>query len=279
MKHLGEFTKGIIRENPVLVLLLGLCPVLAVTTGLGNAVGMGIAATFVLVCSNAIISIFKGFFPKKIRIPCFIVVIATFVSVVQMLMKAYFPDLDEALGIFIPLIVVNCIILGRAEAFASRKGLLPSILDGLGMGLGFTLALCVIAFFRELLGTWRLGGIPVTSGGFDPAAVMIMAPGAFLVLGLTLGAMAWFERKAADRRLRAEASRTMAFEARIMSEEAERRKAAAEKKKAKKKAAAAAKKAAEAAAKKPAEDANAKKDEPDKPKEPEGTPGGDDQGK
>ena len=264
MKHLDELTKGIIRENPVLVLLLGLCPVLAVTTGLGNAVGMGISATFVLVCSNVIISIFKGFFPKKIRIPCFIVVIATFVSVVQMLMKAYLPDLDEALGIFIPLIVVNCIILGRAEAFASRKGLLPSILDGFGMGLGFTLALCVIAFFRELLGTWRLGGIPVTSGGFDPAAVMIMAPGAFLVLGLTLGAMAWLERRAADRRLRAEAGRAMAFEARIMSEEAERRMAAAAKKKAKKKAAAAAKKAAEASAKE-----KARPDDPGKPEEPD----------
>ncbi len=228
---LREFTKGLIRENPVLVLLLGLCPTLAVTTGLVNAVGMGISATFVLVCSNVIIAIFKDVFPKKIRIPCFIVVIATFVTVVQMMLKAYVPDLDEALGIFIPLIVVNCIILGRAEAFAGRSGVVASLLDGVGMGLGFTMALCLIAFFRELLGTWRLGGVPVTDGGFQPASVMIMAPGAFIVLGLVLGAKAWSERRVSTGRLDAQAEAILSAERSTFSSEIEKARGAAEKKK------------------------------------------------
>jgi len=241
LKYFRELVKGLVRENPVLVLLLGLCPTLAVTTGLKNAVGMGISATFVLVCSNFIIAVFKGFFPKKIRIPCFIVVIATFVTIVQMVLKAWLPDLDEALGIFIPLIVVNCIILGRAEAFASRRGVVDSILDGVGMGAGFTLALCLIAFFRELLGKWELFGVPVTESGFQPAAVMIMAPGAFLVLGLALGAKAWIEARVAGRAVKSDAAWAMELELTSLREDAEKRKAAAEKKKAKK----AAEKAAE----------------------------------
>lgn len=202
MGRLRELTKGILKENPVLVLLLGLCPTLAVTTGLTNAVGMGIAATFVLVCSNVIISALRRFFPRQIRIPCFIVVIATFVALVKMIMAGYFPALDEAMGIFIALIVVNCIILGRAEAFASRNGVLDSLLDGLGMGAGFTLALIVISGIRELLGSWRLFGLPVTSTGFDPVKVLVTAPGAFIVLGLVLALMAARARGRSARRKR-----------------------------------------------------------------------------
>lgn len=193
---LKYFTKGIIKENPVLVLLLGLCPVLAVSVSVKNAVGMGAAATFVLFCSNAIISIFGKYFPSKIRIPCFIVVIATFVTIVEMIMGAYFPALNASLGIFIPLIVVNCIILGRAEAFASRNPLLPSILDGLGMGVGFTLALMLIGFIREVAGSGKLWDTTIVSfysstGVVQPAAIMIMAPGAFIVIALIIAFGNW----------------------------------------------------------------------------------------
>ncbi|MHC5056862.1 MAG: electron transport complex subunit RsxE [Planctomycetota bacterium] len=190
MGRLGELTKGLMRENPVLVLLLGLCPTLAITTGVGNAIGMGLSATFVLVGSNVIISLFSRFFPRSIRIPCFIVVIATFVTIVKMVLAGYFPALDESLGIFIPLIVVNCIILGRAEAFASKHGVAGSLLDGIGMGAGFTVALLIISSIREVLGSWKLFGTPITDGGFDPVKVLVMAPGAFLVLGLVLAVRA-----------------------------------------------------------------------------------------
>jgi electron transport complex protein RnfE len=188
---LKEFKKGIFHENPVLVLLLGLCPTLAISVSVENAVGMGLAATFVLVCSNAIISLFGRFIPSKIRIPCFIVVIATFVTIVEMVMSAYLPALNAALGIFIPLIVVNCIILGRAEAFASRHGVFASIMDGLGMGLGFSLALIFIAFIRELLGVGTFLNIRITNyfapnGFIEPAAAMVMAPGAFVVIALII---------------------------------------------------------------------------------------------
>jgi electron transport complex protein RnfE len=193
---LRNLTRGLFKENPVLVLMLGLCPFLAVSVSLQNGLGMGLAATFVLVCSNAIISVFGRFFPSKIRIPCFIVVIATFVTMVEMIIGAYLPALNQSLGIFIPLIVVNCIILGRAEAFASRNRLLPSILDGVGMGLGFTLALLLISLIREVMGSGRLWGITITSyfsneGPVHPAAVMIMAPGAFVIIGLLMGFMNW----------------------------------------------------------------------------------------
>jgi electron transport complex protein RnfE len=181
------FSRGFLRENPVFVLLLGLCPALAVTTGLANAIGMGLAATFVLVCSNVIISIFRSFFPSEVRIPCFIVVIATFVTIVKMVMAAYFPDLKASLGIFLPLIVVNCIILGRAEAFASKNGVFPAIIDGVGMGLGFTCALCVIGIFREVLGEWKILGLPISAGGEAYSMkIFILAPGGFLAMGLLL---------------------------------------------------------------------------------------------
>jgi len=192
----GEFAKGLFRENPVLVLMLGLCPALAVSVSLKNAVGMCAAATFVLISSNTIISLFGRFFPARIRIPCYIVVIATFVTMVEMVMGAWLPRLNQALGIFIPLIVVNCIILGRAEAFASRHRLAPSVLDGVGMGLGFGLALVLIAFIREVLGAGRLWDITISSlytseGAVEPAAVMVMAPGAFVVIGLIIGYTNW----------------------------------------------------------------------------------------
>lgn len=201
MKAWGEFTKGLIRENPVLVLLLGLCPTLAVTTGVQNAIGMGMASTFVLLCSNLLISIFKNFIPKEIRIPIFIVVIATFVTVVKLAMAAYFPAIKNSLGIFLPLIVVNCIILGRAEAFASKKGVILSLIDGLGMGLGFTLALCIIAFFREVLGTGMILGYPIANG-LDPYTekIFILAPGGFLTLGLILAFSSWLKNRS-DRNL------------------------------------------------------------------------------
>ena len=193
---LREFTKGIFKENPVLVLLLGLCPTLAVTVSVKNAVGMGAAATFVLLTSNVIISIFGRFFPSKIRIPCYIVVIATAVTIVEMIMGAYFPALNSALGIFIPLIVVNCIILGRAEAFASKNGVVKSILDALGMGVGFTFALVLLGFIREVLGSGKLWDITITSlysaqGPVKPAAIMIMAPGAFIVIALIIAFSQW----------------------------------------------------------------------------------------
>lgn len=157
--NLKEFTKGIIKENPTLVTLLGMCPTLAVTTMAENGLGMGIATTFVLVCSNAVISLLKNVIPKAVRLPSFIVIIASFVTLIEFLMKGYVPALYDSLGVFLSLITVNCIILGRAEAFASKNKLIPSILDGLGMGLGFTLALFLMGSFREILGTGKWMGI------------------------------------------------------------------------------------------------------------------------
>ncbi|MCD5397838.1 electron transport complex subunit E [candidate division NPL-UPA2 bacterium] len=182
----GEFTKGVFQENPVFVLLLGLCPALAVSVSVKNGLGMGIAATFVLLGSNLIISLLRKFIPARIRIPCFIVVIATFVVIVEQMMGAFSPELARALGIFIPLIVVNCIILGRAEAFASRNSLLRSLADALGMGIGFTLALLLISAIREILGSGRLLGLLVFPG-FNPMILMLLPPGAFLTLGLLMG--------------------------------------------------------------------------------------------
>lgn len=197
---LRDFTRGIIKENPVFVLLLGLCPFLAVTVSVQNAVGMGAAATFVLVSSNTIVSAFGRFFPKKIRIPCFIVVIAAFVTMVEMIMGAYLPALNESLGIFIPLIVVNCIILGRAEAFASRNPVRRSVLDGLGMGVGFTLALVIISTIREVLGAGQFWGITITSwyspsAHVKPMAVMVMAPGAFIAIAAILAFLNWRKQR------------------------------------------------------------------------------------
>jgi electron transport complex protein RnfE len=191
MKRLWhEFVKGIFSENPIFFIVLGLCPALAISTSVVNAVGMGAAATFVLVFSNGIISLIRGFIPDKIRIPCYIVVIATFVVVVEMVMKAYAPALDKALGVYVPLIVVNCIILGRAEAFASKNAFLPSVMDGLGMGAGFTLALLIISVIREVLGGGTLAG-HVLFDKFEPALIMTMAPGALLIMGLLMGGIKW----------------------------------------------------------------------------------------
>jgi Na+-translocating ferredoxin:NAD+ oxidoreductase subunit E len=194
MSLIKEMTKGFFKENPVFIMALGLCPVLAVSTSIVNAIGMGFAATFVLLCSNILISLIKDLIPAKIRIPCFIVVIASFVTIVDMIMNAYVPAIHKNLGIFIPLIVVNCIILGRAEAFASRNNVLKSVFDGLGMGLGFTMALVLIAFFRELLGAGQLLGIQILPESYQPMLVAILAPGAFLTLGLLMGLMNMFKK-------------------------------------------------------------------------------------
>ena len=187
MSALRELTKGLYKENPVFRLALGLCPALAVSTSVENALGMGAAATFVLLGSNIVISLLGKIIPAKVRIPCFIVVIASFVTIVELVMGAYLPELAESLGIFIPLIVVNCVILGRAEAFASKNGLWLSIMDGIGMGLGFTFALVLIGSIREILGDGKLFGYMVFGPGFQPVLIMILAPGAFITIGLLMG--------------------------------------------------------------------------------------------
>lgn len=180
------FFNGLIKENPTFVLMLGMCPTLAVTTGVINGIGMGLSTTAVLICSNIVISLLRNFIPSKIRIASYIVIVAGFVTVVEMLLKAYVPALSESLGIYIPLIVVNCIILGRAEAFASKNGVIASAFDGLGMGVGFTCALTLIASVREILGAGTFAGISIFGEGFQPASVMILPPGAFLTLGILL---------------------------------------------------------------------------------------------
>ncbi|MBP5556234.1 MAG: electron transport complex subunit E [Bacteroidales bacterium] len=185
MKKLKILTNGILKENPTFVLVLGMCPTLGVTTSAFNGLGMGVATMFVLVLSNMLISMLKNFIPDRVRIPAFIVVIATFVSIVDLLIKGYLPSLGDSLGLFIPLIVVNCIVLGRAEAFASKNGVFDSILDGIGMGVGFTLSLTLIGAVREILGSGAIFG-----HAFLPAStnilVFVLAPGAFIVLGLLM---------------------------------------------------------------------------------------------
>ncbi|MCK4668416.1 electron transport complex subunit E [Candidatus Dependentiae bacterium] len=189
------FSNGIFKENPVFVLVLGMCPLLAVTTSAINGLGMGLAASFVLIMSNLIISLVRNFIPDKVRIPAFIVVIATFVTIVQFVMKGFFPALDKALGIFIPLIVVNCIILGRAEAFASKNNPIRAIIDGIGMGIGFTLALLLIGGVREVLGANKLFGYLVFPETFKPLVFMILPPGGFLTMGLLLMFFNWISHK------------------------------------------------------------------------------------
>ena len=181
-KALSTVLNGILRENPVFALVLGMCPTLATTTSAINGMSMGLATTFVLVCSNVVISILKNLIPDKVRIPAFIVVIATFVTMVQLLMQAYLPSIYDVLGLFIPLIVVNCIVLGRAEAFAAKNTVGLSALDGLGMGLGFTLALTLIGAVRELLGTGCVFGLNLYSETYG-MLIFVLAPGAFIVLG------------------------------------------------------------------------------------------------
>lgn len=186
---LKAFKNGLIDENPTFVQLLGMCPTLAVTTSLINAVGMGLSATFVLVCSNLAISLVRKLIPSKIRIASYIVIIAAFVSIIEMLLKAYLPSLSSALGLFIPLIVVNCIILARAESFASKNKPIPSAMDGLGMGLGFTLGLSVLGTIREILGAGTILGFDIFGGMYSPAIMFILPPGAFIVLGTVLGVL------------------------------------------------------------------------------------------
>lgn len=182
MSNIKNFSKGFIKENPVFVLLLGMCPTLGVTSSAINGMGMGLATAFVLVMSNLVISIIKTGIPDKVRIPSFIVIIATFVTIVQLSMQAYIPSLFESLGLFIPLIVVNCIVLGRAEAFASKNSILASIIDGLGMGLGFTFALTLLGAIRELLGSGKLFGFIIYPENYG-SLLFVLAPGAFIVLG------------------------------------------------------------------------------------------------
>ncbi len=186
MKLFGEFIKSIWKENPTFRLALGLCPTLAVSTSVVNGIGMGLAATFVLLGSNIFISLVRGMVPDKIRIPCFIVIIATFVTIADLLMKAYAPELSRSLGMFVPLIVVNCMVLGRAEAFSSKEPVVKSVFDALGMGVGFTWALVVISAIRESLGAGTIMGYPVVKG-FEMPLFIILAPGALLTIGLLIG--------------------------------------------------------------------------------------------
>jgi len=198
-------TNGFINENPVLRLVLGTCPTLAVTTMAANGIGMGLAATFVLICANVVISALRNIIPGQVRIPCYITVIAGFVTLVQMIVKAFVPSLDTALGVFLPLIVVNCIILGRAEMFASKNGIVDSALDGLGMGIGFTITLTIMGSIREILGsgTWMSGldgilpflpegfAIQVLPDAIDPFTIMTSAPGGFFVFGVLMAGATW----------------------------------------------------------------------------------------
>ena len=192
MSQLKNFTKGFIKENPVFVLLLGLCPTLGVTTSAINGLGMGLATTFVLVGSNLVVSLVRDVIPDKVRIPSFIIIIASFVTVVELVMQAYMPGLFDALGLFIPLIVVNCIVLGRAEAFASKNSVGSSIIDGFGMGLGFSFALTLLGGVRELLGSGGIFGFDFLEG--DLMLVFILAPGAFIVLGYLIAIINKFNK-------------------------------------------------------------------------------------
>ncbi len=192
MNQVTNFTKGFIKENPVFVLLLGLCPTLGVTTSAINGLGMGLATTFVLIGSNLVVSLVRDVIPDKVRIPSFIIIIASFVTVVELVMQAYLPGLFDALGLFIPLIVVNCIVLGRAEAFASKNSVGSSIIDGLGMGLGFSFALTLLGGVRELLGSGGIFGFNFLEG--DLMLVFILAPGAFIVLGYLIAIINKFNK-------------------------------------------------------------------------------------
>jgi electron transport complex protein RnfE len=192
MNQIQNFTKGFIKENPVFILLLGLCPTLGVTTSAVNGLGMGLATTFVLVMSNLVVSIIKDLIPDKVRIPAFIVIIASFVTIVELVMQAYLPSLFDALGLFIPLIVVNCIVLGRAEAFASKNNVISSLIDGLGMGLGFAFALTLLGGVREFLGAGALFGFKIIPG--DLMLVFVLAPGAFIALGYLIAIINKFKK-------------------------------------------------------------------------------------
>ncbi|MDF1524711.1 MAG: electron transport complex subunit E [bacterium] len=192
--YIQEFTKGIWKDNPVFKMVLGLCPLLAVTSTAINGIAMGLASTFVLVCSNTVVSSLRSIIPSKVRIPAFIIVIASFVTIVDLSMNAWAHQLHKTLGLFIPLIVVNCLILGRSEAFASRNPVLRSMVDGIGMGLGFTLALFLLGTVREILGSGTFFGYPILGSGYNDILVLILPPGAFLAMGIMLGAFNSLER-------------------------------------------------------------------------------------
>jgi len=183
---LKEFTKGIFRENPILIIMLGLCPTLAVSSSATDAFGMGMAFTFVVTCSNIVISLIRRFVPGQIRIPVFITVISTFVTMADYALKAFVPSLSRSLGVFVPLIVVNCIVMGRAEAFASKNGVVPSILDALGMSIGFTVVITILGGIRELFGNGTVFGLRVLGAWFPPVLLFILPPGAFLVIGFLM---------------------------------------------------------------------------------------------
>jgi len=197
MKQWKNFTKGFIKDNPVFILLLGLCPALGVTTSAFNGLGMGLATTFVLLGSNTVVSIIKNLIPNKVRIPSFIVIIASFVTIVQLTMEAYMPDLFESLGLFIPLIVVNCLVMGRAEAFASKNNIGSSIVDAMGMGLGFTLALTMLGGVREILGAYSIFGFQLIPGVTDGMLVFVLAPGAFIGMGYLIILFNYLKKKTA----------------------------------------------------------------------------------
>lgn len=191
---------GIVKENTIFVQVLAMCPTLAVTTSAENGLGMGLATTGVLIFSNLLISLLRKVIPDKIRIPAYIVIIASLVTLVEFILKGFVPGLYQALGIFIPLIVVNCVILGRAEAYASKNPVYPSIFDGLGIGLGFALALLLLGSVREILGTGKLFGIQVMPSSYQPALIMVLAPGAFFALGIIMGLFNYRRMKVADRK-------------------------------------------------------------------------------
>ncbi|MBQ4638004.1 MAG: electron transport complex subunit E [Clostridia bacterium] len=194
------FLNGVITENPTFRLVLGMCPTLAVTTQAVNGLGMGLAATFVLVFSNLVVSLLRKQIPDKIRIPAFILIIATFVTIVDLLMHAYLQSLYEALGIFIPLIVVNCIIFARAETFAFKNPPLASVIDGLGMGIGFTVALTIVAAIREILGSGTIFGIALFGAAFEPALMFVLAPGGFLTLGVVMALVNTLTKKLSEKK-------------------------------------------------------------------------------
>lgn len=206
MKTAENFTKGFFKENPIFVLMLGLCPTLAVTTSAINGVAMGLASTAVLLGSNTIVSLIKKVIPDEIRIPSYILIIATFVTIVDLVLSAYFPDVHNALGLFIPLIVVNCVILGRAEAFASKNNIFQSIVDALSMGLGFTLALLLISAFREIFGSGSIFGIylfgewwtNIFKSDFKPVLIFVLPPGAFISMGFLLSLLNYFKKKGSN---------------------------------------------------------------------------------
>lgn len=202
MKKYGKIIfNGIVSENPTFRMVLGLCPTLAITTAASNGIGMGLAVTFVLVCSNLVISLLRNFIDERIRIPVFVIIIATFVTIVQMLIKAFLPALDKSLGMFIPLIVVNCIIFARAEAFAFKNPPVASVMDGLGMGIGFTLAITLMSIIREVIGSGTIFGVALFGANYPGFSIMTKAPGGFIVLGIMLAVInaitAKFEKKKA----------------------------------------------------------------------------------